>query len=783
MTIQTPLPTPSMMASDVVLTPRLRELVLLGDLERRILWLASWMIHNANHLRPSRDGLKVGGHQASCASASSIMAALFFKALRPQDRIAVKPHAAPVLHAINYLLGTQKLEKLQEFRAFGGAQAYPSRTKDDGGIDFSTGSVGLGVGVTLFASIVQDFLSARIKDMPTGRMVAIMGDAELDEGNVFEALLEGWKHDVRNLWWVIDYNRHSLDGTVNDHLFQKITSFFDTVGWKVESLKYGKELRHAFIGPAGGALQQWIDDCPNPLYSALVFKGGSAWRERLKKDLVGTSGLAELLDTRDDAALHRLMTNLGGHCLDTLTEAFAAAQDEQPRCFIAYTIKGFGTPLAGHRDNHAGLMTQTQIEELRTSCRVRAGEEWEALGGLTAQRRAEVEAFISEVPWRKKAVAPPRRSALVKGEIAMPSSPKNSTQAAFGSILTELAKSETALAARLVTTSPDVAVSTNLAGFINRRGVFHRNPRTDVFRDEHIASPLKWSQTPQGQHIELGIAENNLFLMLAALGLAEPLFGERLLPVGTVYDPFVNRGLDALIYAVYQDARFMLAGTPSGITLSPEGGAHQSINTVLTGMSIPGLSMFEPAFADELARIVSWGFQHMQRKDGGSTYLRLSTRVMEQPRRTFDEALADGIIAGAYWLMGPPQGTTARVAIAYAGAIAPEAVASHRALNAAGIGTALLAVTSNGRLHADWLANGADSHIAKLLAALAPGAGIVSVVDGHPAALSWLGSVRGNPIRPLGVNSFGQSGDLPALYKHHGIDPDSIVAAAKSLVG
>ena len=793
MTIQTPVHIPGAASGVRALTPRLAELSLLADLERRILWLSSWMIHNANHLRPSRDGLKVGGHQASCASAATIMAALFFKALRPQDRIAVKPHAAPVLHAINYLMGTQSVDKLKAFRALGGAQAYPSRTKDEGGIDFSTGSVGLGVGCTLFASIVQDFLAARVPAMPTGRMVAIMGDAELDEGNVFEALLEGWKHDVRNLWWVIDYNRHSLDGTVNDHLFQKITSFFDTVGWKVENLKYGKELRHAFVGPAGGALQRWIDECPNPLYSALVFKGGPAWRERLTRDLAGTNGLAELLDTRDDASLHRLMTNLGGHDLDTLTEAFEGALDEQPRCFIAYTIKGHGTPLAGHRDNHAGLMTPTQIETLRASCGVEAGEEWEALAGLTATRAAEVASYLQRVPWRAKAVAPPRRHALIKGEIAAPATPKTSTQAAFGAILAELAKGDTALGARLVTTSPDVAVSTNLAAFINRRGVFHRNPSTDVFRDEHIASPLKWSQSPQGQHIELGIAENNLFLMLAALGLAEPLFGERLLPVGTVYDPFVNRGLDALIYACYQDARFMLAGTPSGITLSPEGGAHQSVNTVLTGMSIPGLAMFEPAFADELARIMTWGFQHMQRKDGGSTYMRLSTRPLEQPRRTMTDALGEAIIAGAYW-REPPQETPEELrnaggtpgtkrAIVYVGALAPEAIAAHARLAAEPGGAALLAVTSIGRLHADWLANGAQSHIARLLAELGPGAGLVTVIDGHPAALSWLGSVRGNAIRPLGVSSFGQSADLPDLYRHHGVDADAIVAAAQALGG
>ncbi len=755
---------------------RMIELSLLSDLERRILWLSSWMIHSANHLRPSRDGLKVGGHQASCASAATIMTALFFKALRPQDRVAVKPHASPVMHAIDYLLGTQSREKLERFRALGGAQAYPSRTKDQGVIDFSTGSVGLGVGTTLFASLVQDFLSARMPKLETGRMVALMGDAELDEGNVFEALLEGWKHDVRNLWWVIDYNRHSLDGTVNDHLFQKITSFFDTVGWKVENLKYGKALRHAFIGPAGGALQGWIDDCPNPLYSALVFKGGPAWRERLKRDLAGTAGLAELLDTRDDNALHRLMTNLGGHCLDTLVEAFSTGEDETPRCFIAYSIKGYGTPLAGHRDNHAGLMTPAQIEVLRQSCRVPEGEEWEPLAGLSPQRKTQVSAYLEQVAWRKRAIGHTRQPALIKGDITLPSAKRSSTQTAFGTIMADLAKSETALAMRLVTTSPDVAVSTNLAGFINRRGVFHRNPQTDVFRDEQIASPMKWTQGPQGQHIELGIAENNLFLMLAALGLSEPLFGERLLPVGTVYDPFVNRGLDALIYACYQDARFMLVGTPSGITLSPEGGAHQSINTPLTGMSIPGLEMFEPAYADELARIMAWGLMHMQRKDGGSVYMRLSTRPLDQPDRMLDASLAEAIVAGGYWMKPPGKG--ARLAIAYCGALAPEAAAAHVAVQGPSPGAALLAITSIGRLHADWLANGENSHIARLLGELAPGAGLVTVLDGHPAALSWLGAVRGNPIRPLGVTAFGQSADLPDLYRHHGIDADAIIAAA-----
>ena len=749
------------------------DLAILREIERRVLWLSSWTIHHANHVRDSRDGLKVGGHQSSCASAATLMTALFMHTLRPQDRVAVKPHASPVFHAIQYMLGAQTREKLERFRALGGAQAYPSRTKDTDGVDFSTGSVGLGVAVTLFASIVQDFLAARVSGLETGRMVAIMGDAELDEGNVFEALLEGWKHDVRNLWWVIDYNRHSLDGTVNDMLFQKITSFFETVGWKVVNIKYGRELTAAFDGPAGPALKQWIDACPNQLYSALTFKGGAAWRERLARDLAGTDGLDALLGARDDESLHRLMTNLGGHDMASLTEAFDAVTDDTPCYFIAYTIKGHGTPLAGHRDNHAGLMTPTQIATLKAACNVADGEEWEPLAGLRAPREAA--AFLQAVPWRAK--KQPRRPATLKIEIAAPASARISTQAAFGTIMAELAKREDSFAARLLTTSPDVAVSTNLTGWINRRGVFQRTARGDTFRDEHVASPLKWMQGPTGQHIELGIAENNLFLMLAAAGLSEEVFGERLLPVGTVYDPFVNRGLDALIYACYQDARFMLVGTPSGIALAPEGGAHQSINTPLIGMSLPGLEAFEPAYADELAAIMTWGFAHMQRRQGGSIYLRLSTRIIDQPTRAIGEQDVASIIAGAYWRVRPAEGAT-RI-IAYAGVIAPEAVAAFETVAAEHPGAGLLAITSPGRLHADWLSRDGDSHIARLLTPLANDARIVSLLDGHPATLSWLGAVGGHRIKPLGVSRFGQSADIVDLFAAYGIDAAAITAAAR----
>jgi len=751
-------------------------------LERKVLWLSTWMIHNANHLRPNRDGLKVGGHQASSASVVTLMTALYFDVLRPQDRLAVKPHASPVFHAIQYLLGHQTRDRLERFRAFGGAQSYPSRTKDGDTVDFSTGSVGLGVGMTLFASLAQDYL--RLKQVvptedPPGRMIALAGDAELDEGNIFEALLEGWKHDVRNLWWVIDYNRQSLDAVVSDRLFGRIDAMFEMMGWRVVTLKYGRRLEAAFAQPDGHHLREWIDSCPNSLYSALVYKGGEGWREHLHRDLNRYPGIRAILDRHDDAALHRLMTNLAGHDLRSVLDAFHAVSDDKPTCFIAYTIKGYGLPFAGHKDNHAGLMNRDQMTSFQRSMAVPEGAEWDLFTGLDIEPE-RLSRFLSTLPrarsgrrWHDapRVPVPPR--------LPTPRGAKLSTQEAFGRILGDIAATGGALADRIVTTSPDVTVSTNLGPWVNRRGIFDRAERADIFREEHVVSAQRWAMSPQGQHIELGIAESNLFLQLAALGLAAPLFATRLLPIGTLYDPFIKRGHDALNYACYQDARFILVATPSGISLAPEGGAHQSIGEPLIGLGQPGLVGFEPAFADELTILMRWAFEEIQREDGQSVYFRLSTRPIEQPRRTIGTDLEEAIIAGAYWLREP--GEEAELAIAYCGAVAPEVLAAHLELVEEIPKTGLMAITSPGCLHRDWRATrplGEISVTERLLGRLRPGAALVTVGDFHPATLSWLGAVAGNPIVPLGVERFGQSGDIPDLYQAYGIDAEAILDAA-----
>ena len=481
------------------------------------------------------------------------------------------------------------------------------------------------------------------------------------------------------------------------------------------------------------------------------------------------------------------MTNLGGHCLETLIDAFDSVTADQPTLFIAYTVKGYGLPLAGHKDNHSGMMNPAQIEQLRASMGVEVGQEWEPFAGLGGNSAARLRDFVAQSVLAKKPQEPDAPVIAVPERLPVPSGDVQSTQAAFGNVLLDLAKSSEILADRIVTTAPDVTQTTNLGGFVNQRGLFRRSDVADIFRDAKIPSAQKWAAHAAGQHIELGIAENNFFLLLTSLGLAAPHFGTRLIPVGTVYDPFIARGLDALNYGCYSDARFLLVGTPSGLTLGPEGGAHQSINTPLIGMGQPGLAYFEPAYADEVALFMRWAFEHLQKPDGSSVYLRLSTRQVPQAQRTGVEWEADAL-KGGYWLRQPAPG--AEAAIVFTGAIAPEVLQAFDQLVDDIPGLGVLNVTSPDVLHRDWSASKAarwtgkaapTCHAEDLLSVLAPGAGLVTVIDGSPGALSWLGGVTGMRVSPLGTDRFGQTGDLIDLYDTYRLDAVAIIDAMAEL--
>jgi len=615
-----------------------------------------------------------------------------------------------------------------------------------------------------------------------GRFVALIGDAELDEGNIYECLIEAYKHDIRNCWWIVDYNRQSLDATSADRMFERFDEIFASCGWRTVELRYGRKLSaavHEYPVLAG-----WLDALPNADHSALLYQGGAAWRARIEADLGKKA--AALLKAFDDEALGALMSDLGGHCMDTLVEAFDAAQDDVPTLFVAWTVKGFGLPFAGHKDNHAGLMNPTQAHALRDVMGVKAGEEWEPLAGLGGNERPGVEALLD-----RTRIAREKRVRSF-GQLSVPAIPaphgdEQSTQAAFGRILLDLAKSGDPIADRIVTTSPDVTVSTNLGAWVNQRGLFKRREMTDVFAQAKIPSAQKWSGNNKGQHIELGIAESNLFLMLAALGLSGDLFGERLVPIGTLYDPFIARGLDSLNYACYQDARFLLVATPSGLTLGAEGGAHQSINPPLIALGQPGLRHYEPAFADELAAMMEEAFRLIDDPKGESTYLRLSTRSIAQMERA-DDSWRDGALKGGYWLKEP--GPNAEAAIVAMGALMPEALAAWEELSDDIPGLGLLSVTSPDLLHRAWTAAQAErwagrrepSHVEHLLSRLASGAGLVTLCDAAPASLSWLGGVLGQRVAPLGVERFGQTGSLPDLYAAYRLDGKAITEGIAELL-
>jgi len=757
----------------------------LEEIQRRVLWLATRMVDAANRERDTGDGVKVGGHQASSASLVTVMTALWFAHLDPDDRVAVKPHASPVLHAIQFLLGRLDRKYLTMLRQRGGLQSYPSRTKDPDPVDFSTGSVGLGAAAPLFAAVVRRYVDAHFGPRPRSRWIAIIGDAELDEGNVWEAVADPATRGLGDVTWIVDFNRQSLDRVVPGVRIDEWRRSFEAYGWHVQEVKYGARLREFFTRPGGDALRRWIDRMPNEQYQSLFGLPAGEVPDRFLDD--APEEVRSLVAEVPAEELAALVTDLGGHDLGEVLRALAACDDvaDRPSVIFAYTVKGWGLPIAGNPRNHSALLTGEQIGALRRAHGLDEATEWDRLDPASAAGK-----------WAAGRAAhlrrEPRRAALdvtVPAATGVRTAKPVSTQEVFGRVLVDLSRSKE-VAPYLVTTAPDVATSTNLAGFINRMAVF-----TPAQRRAWSVDPLlKWSEGPTGQHIELGISEMNLFLLLGQLGLSWDLSEQPLLPIGTVYDPFVCRGLDAFIYGTYSGARFLVAGTPSGITLAPEGGAHQSTITASLGLELPGVTAVEPAYAVALDWLLCDALGRMARGEPGAYYARLSTRPLDQApfeaarARLGDEALRAQVLAGAYRLveaadLGPDAPV---VHLAAAGAVLPEVLAAAAELAEEGVAAHVVDLTSADRLYAAWrgalregLRTARPPRLpAVLVDAFGVRAPVVTVHDAASHALAWLGSALGVPCVPLGVDEFGQSGSVRELYELHDLLPGSIVNAA-----
>lgn len=781
---------------------RQRNLLALESIQNRILWLSTQIVHYANNLRANPDGVKVGGHQASSSSVVSLMTALYFHELRRGDFVSVKPHASPVFHSIQYLLGNLSADKLTELRAYKGLQPYPSRTKDIDPVDFSTGSVGLGAVVPNFAALTARYVSDHFGISDSHRFFALIGDAELDEGSVWEALSDENLHGLDHVVWIVDLNRQSLDRVVPSGQAQRIEELFRVHGWEVIEVKYGCQLQEYFKRPNGGLLRQCIDEMTNNEYQSLLrIKDGEAVRRRLVRRNGAPDGqLVDLLRDCPDGELCQLIADLGGHDLSMIVDAFEQARrvEGKPVVIIAYTIKGWGLPIAGDPLNHSMLLTARQMEALQERLGVPKGEPF---AGFDAE--SEEWAFIEACRERLVARGVPTlgrapKTANIPESLGLRHAGMRSTQQVLGSLLTALAR-QPQVASRIVTTSPDVASSTNLGGWINKTGVYSPRARTNYFKEARIPQLLNWEQSPQGQHIELGISENDFFLLLTALGLSSEFFGECLLPVGTIYDTFISRGLDALKYGLYSGSKFVFVGSPSGISLSREGGAHQSLITPSIGTELPNLVYYEPCFAKELEWVLLAGFRNLlNRERGRSVYLRLSTvpvdqslfPVLETPE---DEAsLRRRVLRGGYRLIDysnhPDYLPGINTATIFAcGVMVPVAVEASKELEPSGILAGVVNVTSPDLLYRGWRqANRLRirnptmetiSTVEDLVPTAERPSPIVTVIDGHSHTLGFLGSVFGTEAIGLGVDEFGQTGSREELYEHYGISKGAVIEA------
>ena len=764
-----------------------RSLDALRAVQRRVLWLATSIIHHANKVRETPSGVKVGGHQASSASMASIMTALYFEHLRAPDRVSVKPHAAPVLHAINYLLGSLDRRYLTELRAFGGLQSYPSRSKDPDPVDFSTGSVGIGATATLWSSVAHRYVAGHFDVPRGGRQVALVGDAELDEGAIWEALVDPIVPRLGEVLWIVDLNRQSLDRVVPDIAAGRIGRMFEAAGWQVLTVKYGHQLRELFSADGGEALRQRIDTMSNEEYQRLLRSPAAELRERLPGQGRRQRDVARLLGQLDDTAIAEAIRDLGGHDLADLLDAFqrADAVTDRPTVIFAYTIKAWGLPTQGHPGNHSALLSIAEWEHLAAELGADAHDPWASF----AEGTPEAELCRSAAQRLERAEPSRRQPPIVPTALGRSHTGATSTQQAFGRFFTDVVHAAPQVAAHLVTVSPDVASSTNLGGWINRAGVWNAGERVDWFADD-TDTLVRWRESEHGQHIELGIAEGNLVGLLGELGATWSRDGQPLLPIGTLYDPFVGRALEPWSFGIYAGGQSILVGTPSGVTLAPEGGAHQSIITPSIGLEQPRCIAWEPAFGQDLEWTLLYALSRLGQPDGTSGYFRLSTRIVDQALAQLpqDPDLRQErrrrALAGGYRLREAAGAPT--LTLVGMGAVLVEVLQAADELATAGIATDVVCLTSADLVFRalqarQGLADGDDS----ILEALFPSSHatpIVTALDGHPHTLSFLAAVHGVPTACLGVQDFGQSGDVQDLYGHFGIDADTIVGAALDLI-
>jgi pyruvate dehydrogenase E1 component len=508
-------------------------------------------------------------------------------------------------------------------------------------VDYSTGSVGIGATAAIWGAVARRYVGAG-----TGRQYSLLGDAELDEGAVWEAVLDPGVAELGEIVWIVDLNRQSLDRVVPEIAAARLQGMFAAAGWQVLTLKYGHLLEELFARPGGDALRARIDEMTNPEYQRLLRCTAAQVRDRLPG---GSEPLARLVSEVDDATLLAAIHNLGGHDLAALDQAFESIEDTRSTVIFAYTVKGHRLPIQGHPQNHSSLLTAEQMRALAAELGEDLDRPWRRFAETSEPGRL----CADTVRKLRRPALPARQPPALPTDIGRTPSGTTTTQAALGRALLDLTREAPEAAARVVTVSPDVSSTTNLGGWVNKVGVWSVRERVDWFADD-AETILHWREKPTGQHIELGIAETNLVGLLGELGATWSRWGQPLLPIGVLYDPFLERALEPWSFGIYAGGQSIVVGTPSGVTLAPEGGAHQSITTPSVGIEQPGCLSYEPAFALDVEWTLLASLARLGRPDGGSAYLRLSTRPVDQTLAAVpaDPAARERrrrqVVAGAY---------------------------------------------------------------------------------------------------------------------------------------
>ncbi|MDE0119894.1 MAG: pyruvate dehydrogenase [Bdellovibrionales bacterium] len=849
------------------------ELKTLNEIAKRAHLILNQMIYMANYRKDQEKGdPKVGGHCSASTSALHILGALHLVVKTGYDYIANKPHASPTDHAYNYLLGLLLDEQLKPLssslaeQAMRGLRAFPKQneytfqsyhsTYDPDHHHFlPSGTVGIPPVVAGYLALAYRAAQVQGYKTPTAHFWSIIGDSEFREGSLMEAIPDLAERELGNITWILDYNRQSLDGhrLINNNIIEhsdaeRIERTLCANGWQVIQLKHGSLRKNLFQKPGGKEFQFFLEkQLTDHEFQALFLKG----EEELKSVLLQKyKKLKPFLNSLSTKELKEAFLDLGGHDFSSLISAMETSKKDLKRpCFIiAHTIKGWGLKMAGLAGNHSYLISKAELDQLREGLKEGSSDfplfPENSKQGIFLKKRKEklYKEILSQKKMKKDnkdlfnkhfSSSFPQSLSLDFQKMSYPH-----TQWFLGQITARLSrvaneqnnalkeheKNLKAPAQLIYSLSPDVGTSTNL-GFSMNDKVFgpYWLKQEDLKKDlEDKKSPnLVSNQNLQNRFIRFEISEANSISCMAAFGKMKDLLGVPVLPLMTVYDFFIKRALDQYFYALYWNSSFILCGTPSGVTLSPEGAQHGW----KSDFQIPNQITWEPFFLQEMDWIFTDALQrHFADENEGRTgvLIRAVTRGADQkaflnclktqrrfkkrqdilltPKNlslngTHDESneacisdmeifscVRKEVLDGAYYLLnyrGYADYTEEdNVVFIFAmGSLGTEAITASKKLLNKGVYANLIIVTSPDLLLSNLAHRNNYIHLKQGLGLENTAAPIVSVHDGEPGLLDNIGSLLGTYHESLAVRKHSRCGRPREVYQYHGIDTDSIMQA------